>query len=114
MVRSSIVAGIRSVLIGFLAVGLMNLPTIAAASKPLGMVVAADHAHLDNASAATGASVYSDDALVTDEGGSLRLSVGASQIYLLSLSSASLEPRGRLARNHVRRVTRSCCASASR
>jgi hypothetical protein len=57
------------------------------------MVVAADHASLDHANAATGASVYSDDALVTEQGGSLRLSVGPSQIYLLSLSSASLEPR---------------------
>ncbi len=73
--------------------GLVNLPAMAAASKPLGMVVAADHAYLDHASAAAGASVYSDDALVTDQGGSLRLSVGPSQIYLLSLSSASLEPR---------------------
>jgi len=73
--------------------GMVNLPLMAAASKPLGMVVAADHAYLDHANAASGASVYSDDALITDEGGSLRLSVGASQIYLLSLSSASLEPR---------------------
>ncbi len=73
--------------------GLVNLPLMAAASKPLGMVVAADHAYLDHANAATGASVYSDDALVTEQGGSLRLSVGPSQIYLLSLSSASLEPR---------------------
>ncbi len=73
--------------------GLVNLPLMAAASEPLGMVVAADHAYLDHANAATGASVYSDDALVTEQGGSLRLSVGISQIYLLSLSSASLEPR---------------------
>jgi hypothetical protein len=73
--------------------GLVNPTVMAAASKPLGMVVAADHAYLDHASAATGASVYSNDALVTDQGGSLRLSVGPSQIYLLSLSAASLEPQ---------------------
>src|SRR5690348_2830963 len=72
---------------------LIGLPSMAAASKPLGMVVAADRAYLDHADAATGASVYADDALVTQQGGSLRLSVGPSQIYLLSLSSASLEPR---------------------
>jgi hypothetical protein len=105
MVRSSIVSGIRSALVGLLAVGLMNLPAVAAASKPLGIVVAADHAHLDNASAAPGASVYSDDALVTDQGGSLRLSVGASQIYLLSLSSASLEPRNEKVQARVDRGT---------
>jgi hypothetical protein len=87
------VPAIRAALVVLLSMGLVNLPSMAAASKPLGMVVAADHAYLDHASAATGASVYSDDALVTEQGGSLRLSVGASQIYLLSLSSASLEPR---------------------
>ncbi len=80
-------------MVAILTMGLVNLPLMAAASKPLGMVVAADHAYLDHANAATGASVYSDDALVTEQGGSLRLSVEASQIYLLSLSSASLEPR---------------------
>lgn len=80
-------------MVAILTMGLLNLPLMAAASKPLGMVVAADRAYLDHANAASGASVYSDDALVTDQGGSLRLSVGASQIYLLSLSSASLEPR---------------------
>jgi hypothetical protein len=104
-VRSSIVSGIRGALIAFLAVGLINLPAMAAASKPLGMVVAADHAYLDNASATTGASVYSDDTLVTDQGGSLRLSVGASKIYLLSLSSASLEPRDEKVQAMVERGT---------
>ncbi|HEV3480806.1 MAG TPA: hypothetical protein VGR97_00605 [Candidatus Acidoferrales bacterium] len=91
--RSSVVAATRVALVAVLAAGLVPLPSMAAASKPLGLVVAADHAYLDHANAATGASVYSDDALVTDQGGSLRLSVGPSQIYLLSLSSASLEPR---------------------
>ncbi|HXU20308.1 MAG TPA: hypothetical protein VN788_06990 [Verrucomicrobiae bacterium] len=91
--RSSVLPAARATLAAFLAMGMVNLPLMAAASKPLGMVVAADHAYLDHANAASGASVYSDDALITDEGGSLRLSVGASQIYLLSLSSASLEPR---------------------
>lgn len=91
--RWSVAPPIRAVLVAFLAIGLVNLPLMAAASKPLGMIVAADHAYLDHANAAAGASVYSDDSLVTDEGGSLRLSVGPSQIYLLSLSVASLEPR---------------------
>lgn len=86
-------SAIRAILVAFLTSGMVALPLMGAASKPLGMVVAADHAYLDHANAATGASVYSDDALVTEQGGSLRLSVGPSQIYLLSLSSASLEPR---------------------
>lgn len=103
--RWSIAPPIRAVLVAFLAVGLVDLPSMAAASKPLGMVIAADHAYLDHANAAAGASVYSDDALVTDEGGSLRLSVGPSQIYLLSLSVASLEPRDAKVQARVDRGT---------
>lgn len=100
-----IAPAVRAVLVAFLAVGLASLPSMAAASKPLGMVVAADHAYLDHANAAAGASVYSDDALVTDQGGSLRLSVGASQIYLLSLSAAILEPRDAKVQARVDRGT---------
>ena len=66
---------------------------MAASSKPLGMVVATDHARLDNANAAIGADIYSGDALATDVGGSLRMKVGPSQVYLLSASSATLVPQ---------------------
>jgi hypothetical protein len=91
-VRSIVLAGARSCLVGVLAFGLLNLPVMAASEKPLGMVVTADHAHLDNAAAAIGADVYSGDALATDAGGSLRLKVGAGQVYLLSSSAATLAP----------------------
>ncbi len=93
--RSNILAGARSCLTAFLVVGLLNLPmpVMAASSKPLGMVVATDHARLDNANAAIGADVYSGDALATDIGGSLRMKVGPSQVYLLSASSATLVPQ---------------------
>jgi hypothetical protein len=92
-VRSNIFCGARSCLIAFVVVGLLNLPVMAASSKPLGMVVSADHARLDNASAAIGADIYSGDALATDAGGSLRAKVGPSQVYLLSASSATLVPQ---------------------
>jgi hypothetical protein len=94
-VRSNILAGARSCLIAFLVVGLLNLPipAMAASAKPLGMVVATEHARLDNANAAIGADVYSGDALATDVGGSLRMKVGPSQVYLLSASSATLVPQ---------------------
>ncbi len=91
--RSNIFCGARSCLIAFLVVGLLNLPVMAASAKPLGMVVSADHARLDNASAAIGADIYSGDALATDAGGSLRAKVGPSQVYLLSGSSATLVPQ---------------------
>ena len=93
--RFNILAGARSCLIAFLVVGLLNLPVpvMAASSKPLGMVVATEHARLDNAKAAIGADIYSGDALATDVGGSLRMKVGPSQVYLLSASSATLVPQ---------------------
>ena len=90
--RSEILCGARSCIIAIVVVGMLNLPVMAAASKPLGMVVSADHASLDNAKAAIGADIYSGDALATDAGGSLRVSVGAGQVYLLSASSATLVP----------------------
>jgi len=92
-VRSNILSGARSCLIAFVVVGMLNLPVMAASSKPLGMVVSADHASLDNAKAAIGADIYSGDALATDANGSLRLKVGVGQIYLLSSSSATLVPQ---------------------
>jgi hypothetical protein len=70
----------------------VSLPAVAASEKPLGVVLMADHARLDNANAAIGADVFSGDALVTDRGGSMRLTIGPSQVYLLSASSATLEP----------------------
>jgi hypothetical protein len=91
-VRTNILSVARCCLIAFLVVGLLNLPVMAATAKPLGMVVSAENAHLDNANAAIGADIYSGDALVTAPGGSLRVRVGPSQVYLLSASSAMLVP----------------------
>jgi hypothetical protein len=91
-VRSNILSGARSCVIAFVVVGMLNLPVMAASSKPLGMVVSADHASLDNAQAAVGADIYSGDALATDAVGSLRVKVGPGQVYLLSSSAATLVP----------------------
>lgn len=72
--------------------GVVSLTTMAASEKPLGVVLTAERARLDNANATIGADVFSGDALVTDQGGSMRITIGPSQIYLLSATSASLEP----------------------
>ncbi len=77
-----------------LGLGLLSLPTMAASEKPLGVVLTAERARLDNASATIGADVFSGDALVTDQGGSMRITIGPSQVYLLAASSATLEPDG--------------------
>ncbi len=91
--RSNILSGARSCLIALVVVGMLNLPVMAASSKPLGMVVSADRASLDNAKAAVGSDIYSGDTLATDAGGSLRLKIGSGQVYLLSTSSATLVPQ---------------------
>jgi len=103
--RPIVLSGARACLVAFLSIGLMNLPVMAASEKPLGMVVTSANARLDNANAAIGASVYSGDKLNTDQDGSLRLRVGPSQVYLLSSSSATLEPLGNKVRAKVERGT---------
>lgn len=73
----------RSTLIAILVGGLLNLPAMAAAEKPLGMVVQAQSARLEAMAAAVGATVYPGDAVDTDPNGTLRLKVGNGQIYLM-------------------------------
>ncbi len=104
--RSNVPAGARSCLAFVLALALVNLPAMAASEKPLAVVLTADHAKLDNATATVGADVFEGDALITEQGGSMRLTIGPSQVYLLSASSATLAPHdGRVqAQVHVGRV----------
>jgi hypothetical protein len=81
----------RVSLIAILAAGLLNLPAFAANDTPLGMVIQAEGlAHLGPAKAAIGSTVYPGDSVFTETGGTMRLRVGSSQVYLLSDSSASL------------------------
>ena len=89
-VRPQILSGVRSVLIGLVVSGMLNLPVMAASAKPVGMVVIAEHAKIDNANAAIGADIFAGDALATDETGTMRMKVGASQVYLLASTAATL------------------------
>ena len=86
----AIVLGARTCLVALVITGLIGLPTMGASSLPLATVVSAQSALLANADAVPGADVYFDDDLVTQPGGSLRLAVGASQVYLLENSEAVL------------------------
>jgi hypothetical protein len=83
---------VRHIVVGLLIAGMLYMPANAASEKPLGLVIQAQLAHLDSADAAIGTTVYSGDALDTQEGGTLRLKVGASQLYLLSGSAATFAP----------------------
>lgn len=61
-----------------------------AAANPVGMVVSAANAHLGGANATLGADVYSGDFLDTDRGGTLRLKLGSTQVYLAEASAATV------------------------
>ena len=104
--RSIVLSGARTWLVVLpLPLVLVNLPVMAASEKPLGVVVTADHAQLDNAKAAIGADVYSGDALATYSDGSMRMKVGASQVYLLASSSVTLLPRADMVQAKIERGT---------
>jgi hypothetical protein len=61
-----------------------------AADIPTGVISDVAHAHVDNVDATLGANVYAGDALETFENGSLRLRVGAGQLFMLASSQASV------------------------
>jgi hypothetical protein len=95
----------RSCLVLVLVCGLLDIPAMAASEKPLGFVIQAESAHLDKVNAVQGATVYPGDAFDTEEGGVLRLKLGASQIYLLSRSAATLAQNANIAHVDVFRGT---------
>lgn len=96
---------VRHAVTALLISGLLYLPVNAASQKPLGLVIQAQLAHLDSLDAAIGTTVYSGDSLETQDGGNLRLKVGASQLYLLSDSAATLAPNSGGAHVNVIRGT---------
>ena len=95
----------RSVIAICLISGLMDLPAFAAAAKPLGFVIQAREALLDNSSLAVGTTVYPGDMVQTDEAGTLRVKLGTTQVYLLSSSAATFSQRENVIRATVGRGT---------
>lgn len=80
----------RSCLVVVLVIGLLDIPGFAANEKPLGLVLQAQQASVDNAKLAVGTTVYPGDTVETDTGGTLRLKLGTNQLYLLASSAATL------------------------
>jgi hypothetical protein len=72
---------------------LLGLPGFAANEKPLGLVTQAQDAQIANSKVAVGTTVYPGDKVETEAGGALRLRMGATQLYLLGSSSATLSQR---------------------
>jgi hypothetical protein len=106
----SLRTSLRGAVAIFVVIGLLDVPAFAgagagAASRPLGMVVQASEASIDNSILAVGTTVYPGDTIQTEDGGSLRLKFGATQVYLLSASAASFSERGEIIRAKVGRGT---------
>ena len=88
--RLTACAGARFVLVALISASLLQTPALAGTAKPLGVVVTADNALLGNAAAATGVDLFPGDTLLTQANGSVRVSAGPSQVYLLASSQATL------------------------
>lgn len=73
-----------------LMIGLLDIPGFAANEKPLGLVLQAQEARVDAARLAVGTTVYPGDTVETGTAGTLRLKLGANQLYLLASSAATL------------------------
>jgi hypothetical protein len=57
-------------------------------ATPLGTVIAADHAHVGQATAAVGTTIFGGDYLSTETQGSVQVRAGAARLLLLSSSTA--------------------------
>lgn len=73
--------------------------------KPLGLVIQADSALVDNSVVSVGTTVFDGDALETQTGGTLRLRVGSSQMYLLATSAATLVQSAAIPQANILRGT---------
>jgi len=84
----------RACLILLCYAALFISPIFGAHRRVLGVITQTDRGHLDSQNAVMGADIYSCDTLDTNDGGALRVRVGASQVYLSSMSAAALEDDG--------------------
>jgi hypothetical protein len=84
---------------------MLNLPAFGAATQPLGTVIQTQDAHLSNANAQLGSTVYAGDSIATEQDGTLRLRVASGQLYLAPSSSALLTQNAKAAHVSVTRGT---------
>jgi len=82
---------LRAISAAVLALGLVSVPVWGATTPnvaPLGTVIAADRAHVGQAAADVGTTVYGGDKLSTDTQGSVQVRAGAARLLLQSASAA--------------------------
>jgi hypothetical protein len=81
---------LRMVCAAVMASSLMGVPVFGATTPnvaPLGTVIAADRAHVGQAAAGVGTTVYGGDRVSTDPEGSVQLRAGAARLLLQSASA---------------------------
>lgn len=81
---------IRNSLAFMLAILLAAAP-LSAAPRPLGMVLDAQQARVGKVAASRGVTVFTGDTLITDAAGTIRIRVGAAQIYLRENSRVKMD-----------------------
>ena len=80
--------GLRGFFATVLAASFATVPVWAGPATALGTVIAADRAHVGQASAEVGTTVFGGDRLSTEAQGSVQVRSGAARLLLLSASSA--------------------------
>jgi hypothetical protein len=78
----------RAIFATALSFSLMTIPAWGAPAAALGTVIAADRAHVGEAKAEVGTTVYGGDSLSTEVQGSVQVRAGKARLLLLSSSSA--------------------------
>ena len=71
----------------------LTLSSLPARPAVLGVVVAADRAHLNTTGVTAGATIYDGDRFSTEAGGSLRVRIGAAMLELAGASVVSVRNR---------------------
>jgi hypothetical protein len=85
----------RAIFATVLSLSLLTLPAWGAPTAALGTVIAADRAHVGEAKAEVGTTVYGGDSLSTEVQGSVQVRAGKARLLLLSSSSAVIsDPEG--------------------
>jgi hypothetical protein len=83
---------LRAIGAAVLSLSLVSVPVRGAKPtvSPLGTVIAAEHAHVGQAIADVGTTIYPGDWLSTDLQGSVQMRAGAARLLLLSASTATV------------------------
>ncbi len=96
---------IRGIISTVLSLSLTASPAFAAPSTAIGTIVAAERAHVSDAAASIGATIFGGERLSTEAEGALQIRTGASRFYLSASSAATLTAEGSVASATLQRGT---------